>query len=340
MNVSVHQGDALSLLKEMQSGIVDCIVTSPPYYGLRDYGVDGQIGREQTPEEYIDRLVTVFREARRVLKDAGTAWINIGDSYNGSGKGGSNDPENAKKYLQGTNRGNVQSRNPKTDISGLKPKDLIGIPWMLAFALRADGWYLRQDVIWHKPNAMPESVKDRCTKSHEYIFLLSKSRKYYFDADAISEDVADSSVKRYQQNIELQSGSTRIQGKKNGPMKAALPRYGGKKYTEHPQQFFRTKSNSLYTPKPRRNKRDVWTVPTHGYKGAHFAVFPEELIEPCILASCPTGGVVLDPFTGSGTTAAVSIRLGRQFIGCEINPDYVQIANARIKEATFQGKLF
>ena len=335
----IYTGDALACLSEMEAHSVDCIITSPPYYGLRDYGVAGQLGQEKTPEEYIDRLVVVFREARRVLKDTGTLWVNIGDSYNGSGKGGANYPENAKKYKQGTNRGSVESPIAPTHISNCKPKDLIGIPWMLAFALRADGWYLRQDIIWQKPNCMPESVRDRCTKSHEHIFLLSKSRQYFFDGEAISEECADSSIKRYQQNINQQKGSTRVPGKTNGNMKAALPRYGGQKYTEHPDLFYRTKSGSMNFPRPRRNKRDVWTVSTSGFKGAHFAVFPEKLIEPCVLAGCPTGGVVLDPFLGSGTTAAVAARLGRRFVGIEINPDYVKIAESRLSTVMNKSNL-
>ena len=212
----------------------------------------------------------------------------------------------------------------------MKPKDLIGIPWMLAFALRADGWYLRQDIIWHKTNAMPESVRDRCTKSHEYIFLLSKSPRYYFDAEAISEPIAGSSTKRYLQNIEAQKGSDRQPGKTNGKMKAALPRFGGGKYGFDKSKESRTKSGELYVPTLRRNKRDVWAIGTGGFKGAHFAVFPERLVEPCILAGCPEGGTVLDPFAGSGTTGAVAKRLWRNFVGVEINPEYCKLAMDRI----------
>lgn len=312
-------GDALERLKTLPSDSVDCCVTSPPYYALRDYGVDGQIGLEETPETYIDRLVEVFREVRRVLKNNGTLWVNIADSYAGSGKGAASYPENAKKYKQSTSHGMLGAeKTTKAKTPGIKPKDLIGIPWMLAFALRADGWYLRQDIIWQKPNAMPESVKDRCTKCHEYIFLLSKSRSYYFDGEAISEPCSESSVKRYQQNIEEQAGSLGP-CKNNGAMKAALPRYGGKKYTENPDQFYRTKSGTMYDPQLRRNKRDVWTISTAAFKGAHFATFPRKLIEPCILAGCPIGGTVLDPFIGSGTTAEVAQDLGRNCIGIDLN---------------------
>lgn len=325
--------DALKALRSLPEKSVDCCVTSPPYYGLRDYGVDGQIGLEETPAEYISKLVEVFREVRRVLKDYGTLWLNMGDSYAGSGKG---------RNADGTPcSGNSILREENAKFGGILPaarhfeykrKDLMGIPWELALALRNDGWYLRQDIIWYKPNCMPESVKDRCTKSHEYIFLLSKSPKYYFDGEAISEPVADSSVKRYSQNIAAQKGSDRQPGKSNGNMKACLPRYGGRKYTENPDKFYRTKSHNMYDFRPRRNKRDVWIVSTIGCKEAHFATFPEKLIEPCILAGCPAGGMVLDPFAGSGTTGVVANRHGRDFIGIELNPDYCKIMERRLEE--------
>lgn len=242
-------------------------VTSPPYFGLRDYGVSGQVGTEAAPEQYIGRLVEVFREVRRVLRPGGTLWVVIGDSY--------------------------------------RDKNLIGIPWMLAFALRADGWYLRQDIIWHKTRCIPESVQDRCTKSHEYIFLLSKSGRYYFDRSAIQEPVAESTVKRMRQDIAHQKGSFRQPGKTNGPLKP-----GGDGKT--------------------RNRRNVWSLCPAYFKGAHFAVFPEKLVEPCILAGCPEGGTVLDPFMGGGTTGVVAKHLGRSFTGIEINPVYCKIAADRI----------
>lgn len=296
-------GDALRGLRLLEDESVDTCITSPPYYKLRDYGKDGQIGLENTPEEYIQKLVEVFREVHRVLKRDGTLWVNIADSYAGSGTA-----------------------------SGRKSKDLIGIPWLLAFALRADGWYLRQDIIWQKPNPMPESVKDRCTKSHEYIFLLSKSPRYYFDGEAIAEPVTDSSMKRYNQNIQEQKGSERVPGKSNGNLKAALPRYGGKKYTEHPDKFYRTKSANAYDPRTKRNKRDVWTVSTKPYKGAHFATFPDTLITPCVLAGSREGGVVLDPFLGSGTTLMVANTYGRNGIGIELNEQYEQLLKDRVGE--------
>lgn len=318
-------------LKSLPDDSVSCCVTSPPYYGLRDYGTDGQIGMEATPEEYIASLVSVFSEVRRVLRPDGTLWVNIGDSYAGSGKGRTADGKHHKgkgksSHYEGTAGGTLT----KTKAVGCKPKDLIGIPWMLAFALRADGWYLRQDIIWQKPNCMPESVKDRCTKSHEYIFLLSKSPKYYFDAEAISEPIAGSSTKRYMQNLEKQRGSDRQPNKTNGPMKAALPRFGGEKYGASDQEETRTKSGRVYVPTLRRNKRDVWSVSTAGYKGAHFAVFPEKLIEPCILAGAPRGGIVLDPFMGSGTTAVTCLKNGRHYIGFELNEKYCDIAQQRV----------
>lgn len=305
--------DAIEALKTLPDGIADCGVTSPPYYGLRDYGVAGQIGLEETPEEYIQRLVAVFREFRRVLRDDGTLWVNIADSYSGSGKG----------------------RN------SCKAKDLIGIPWMLAFALRADGWYLRQEIIWAKPNPMPESVTDRCTKSHESIFLLSKQPKYYFNGAAIAEPVADTTIERLGQDVENQAGRTRVPGKTNGPMKAAAPRYGGKKYTEYPDAFMRTKSGNAYDYREKRNKRDVWTVSTKPFSGAHFATFPKDLIEPCILAGSRKGGLVVDMFCGSGTTGIVALSHEREFLGIEIKPEYAKIAEARIlAETDWRTKLF
>lgn len=311
--------DALEGLRTLEPESVHTCVTSPPYYNLRDYGVAGQIGNEDTPEAFVEKLVEVFREVRRVLRPDGTLWVNIGDSY--ATRSGAQPPTNTR---------NTNGHTAKRPPSGYKYKDLIGIPWLLAFALRADGWYLRQDIIWSKSNCMPESVRDRCTKSHEYIFLLSKSERYYFDAEAISEPIAGASTKRYMQNIEKQSGSFKQPDRDGRPMKAALPRFGGEKYGADQTEETRTKSGKTYVPTPRRNKRDVWTVGTSGFRGAHFAVFPEKLIEPCILAGCPEGGTVLDPFTGSGTTGVVAKKLGRDFVGVEINPEYHKMALGRI----------
>ncbi len=278
---------------------------------LQKYFEPAEIGLEQTPEEYIAAMVEVFRCVRDVLADDGTLWLNIGDSYAGGGGG---------NYSAGTlnnsgqNITNVRNRPAWLSQAGLKPKDLIGIPWMLAFALRADGWYLRQDIIWHKPNPMPESVRDRCTKAHEYVFLLSKSERYYFDGEAIMEPVAASTVERLSQpTLQQQEGSCRVPGKTNGNMKAVG----------------RT---------DKRNRRSVWTVATQPYKGAHFATFPPALIEPCILAGSRPGDIVLDPFMGSGTTAAVALQHGRQYLGCELNPAYQPLQEARIANAV--GPLF
>jgi len=282
-------------------------VTSPPYYGLRDYGHEGQIGLEETPDEYIKAMVEVFRCVWDVLEDDGTLWLNIGDSYYNyrPGKG----QALVKQTVANSDQDLPQTcarRGNKLD--GLKEKDLIGIPWMLAFALRADGWYLRQDIIWHKPNPMPESVQDRCTKAHEYIFLMSKSQKYYYDADAIKE----------------QSTS-----------KSEGIRFGGNKYGDDDDPKFATKSGNVSKEYDKANKRSVWTVTTKPYAGAHFAVFPSDLIEPCILAGAPVGGIVLDPFMGSGTTAQVAQNLGRQYIGCELNSDYCQLQNIRTAQQSF-----
>lgn len=315
-------GDAIDVLRDMDTSVCDMCVTSPPYYGLRNYEAPGQIGLEASPEEYIERLVEIFREVRRVLRDDGTLWINIGDSY--ATRSGAQPPTNTR---------NKCGHTAKTVPTGYKAKDLIGIPWMLAFALRDDGWYLRQDIIWQKTNCMPESVRDRCTKSHEYLFLLSKSPRYYFDAEAISEPIAESSAKRYQQNLAAQKGSDRQPGKTNDSMKAALPRFGGNKYGDDKRAESRTKSGAVCKPQLRRNKRDVWPISTAGFKGAHFATFPPALVRPCIRAGSRPGGIVLDPFIGSGTTASVAIEDGRNYIGIDVNPDYVTLANKRIEAA-------
>ena len=309
-------------------------ITSPPYYGLRDYGHDGQIGLEETPEEYIKAMVEVFRCVWDVLADDGTLWLNIGDSYCGTGnKGDFVDPKNP-------NGRNGQSISKTLKLDGYKSKDLIGIPWMLAFALRADGWYLRQDIIWHKPNPMPESVQDRCTKSHEYIFLLSKSKKYYYDFESIQEPITDSTAIRLLQDIDNQVGSNRVPNKTNGAMKAVGRKPyssdmagGGSGVAGH--SGYRKADGTLLV-RPTRNKRSVWTVNTMPYKGAHFAVFPQELIEPCIMAGSPVGGIVLDPFMGSGTTAQVAQNLGRKYLGCELNKNYEKLQKERLKQQSLE----
>jgi DNA modification methylase len=300
MSIKILQGNCLETLSSLEEKSVNTCVTSPPYWGLRDYGNGDQLGQEETPEKFVESLVNVFREVRRVLRDDGTVWLNLGDSYNGSGGQGTKPNIMSKEAAEG--RGGKAIK-----VNGIKPKDLIGIPWRVAFALQADGWYLRQDIIWSKPNPMPESVTDRCTKAHEYIFLLSKSPKYYYDSEAIKEDSAESSKDRLNQDIKNQKGSSRVPGKTNGTMNAV----GGEK----------------------RNKRSVWAVATQSYSEAHFATYPPELIKPCILAGCPEGGTVLDPFGGSGTTAQVASNLNRNAILCELNPEYVEIAKGRLHDS-------
>lgn len=330
---AIYQGDALQALQALPDGACDTCVTSPPYFRLRDYGVPEQIGLEDTPDAYIARLVEVFREVRRVLRNDGTLWVVIGDTYAGGGRNAGNKVPEPKGYKGLEHLGDTVKVGK---LDGIKTKDMLGIPWMLAFALRADGWYLRQDIIWEKPNPMPESVTDRCTKSHEYVFLFSKSPRYYFDHAAIMEPVAESTRQRMSQDVEHQKRSSRVPGKTNGNMKAVLPRYGGSKYTASPDEFYRTKSGNAYDYKPMRNKRDVWAVSTTPFKGAHFAVFPEELVRPCIRAGSREGGMVLDPFLGSGTTAVVATQEGRKYMGIEINPRYVEIARERLRSTIVQ----
>ncbi len=322
----IYIGNCLDILKTLPDECVDSCVTSPPYYGLRDYGVDGQIGLEDTPEQYISAISDVFDEVRRVLKPTGTLWLNIGDSYNGY-KGNANQ-NNFESMYAGHSHQPARKPLHGLECKTIKQKDLIGIPWMLAFALRSRGWYLRQDIIWHKPNPMPESVRDRCTKAHEYIFLLSKSLRYYYDAEAIAEPVADATIKRLSQNVDKQKGAFWIGY--DSTFKAKPPRYGGKKYTATPDKFYRTKSGNAYQLRDKRNKRSVWTVSTKACKEAHFATFPPDLITPCILAGCPEGGTVLDPFIGSGTTGIVCRQLLRNFIGVEISTEYARMAERRI----------
>ncbi len=364
-------GDCIEGMKTLPDGCVQTCITSPPYFGLRDYGtgsweggdiecdhidttamaerlrqkksmiavgermdgstrtrihdeqigqgiqynhsckkcgakrVDSQIGQEDTVDGYVQKMTEVFREVRRILRDDGTLWLNLGDSYM-SAKNCAPPPQ-----TQGGQRGMPSDFIPgnRKDQKGLKTKDLIGIPWRVAFALQADGWYLRQDIIWNKPNPMPESVEDRCTKAHEYIFLLSKKPKYYYDHEAIKEPARNWGTR---DRTEMRNGTTDPKLKHHGLQ--------GKEWEENPL----------------KNKRSVWTVNAKGYKGAHFAVYPENLIEPCVLAGCPKDGTVFDPFTGSGTTAVVALKNGRNYIGTELNPEYVKIAEERIKESVPQ----
>ncbi|RMR88864.1 DNA-methyltransferase [Pseudomonas coronafaciens] len=355
----LHQilvGDCIDMMRTLPDESVHTCVTSPPYYGLRDYGVEGQIGLEETPAEFIARLVDVFREVRRVLRADGTIWVNMGDSYAGSW--GSQGRPQGDGQMSGRSVTSARQINEHPSFKsgtgvrgremGMKPKDLMGMPWRLAFALQDDGWYLRQDIIWNKPNPMPESVRDRCTKSHEYIFLLSKSKKYYFDQTAILEPCSPNTHARLSQDVQAQIGSERANGgaKSNGNMKATARKSNGVGWghgTDSDQrQRGRVKDNesmnsALAIMPTERNKRSVWTVATHSFKGAHFATFPPDLIRPCILAGAPRGGVVLDPFGGAGTTSLVSMQEGRRSIICELNLEYAALARARIDAAWLDG---
>lgn len=320
-------GDCVASMRQMEAGSVHTCITSPPYFGLRDYGNDGQIGLESTPDEFVAALVNVFREVRRVLRDDGTLWLNLGDSYANDGKWGGSSGGKHASTLHGASsigRGKVTT--------GLKPKDLIGIPWRVAFALQADGWYLRQDIIWHKPNPMPESVRDRCTKAHEYVFLLSKGPRYYFDHEAIKEPAVGGHSGR----------AATFDRSGNAVAEHVIPGQSAAQHRPRPsvkRGGFAGKTNALpgreafRAVTETRNRRSVWSVPTRAFRGAHFATFPEQLIEPCILAGAPEAGVVLDPFMGAGTTAVAAERLGRQWIGCELNPEYADMALDRIAAA-------
>ena len=330
--IRILQGDCRQVLKTLPDESVHCCVTSPPYFGLRDYGMAEQIGLEQTPDAFVAELVAVFQEVRRVLRGDGTLWLNLGDSY-----------ANDTKWGGQTSGKHVRAQHGDTGIgrrcqnTGLKSKDLIGIPWRVAFALQADGWYLRQDIIWSKPNQMPESITDRCTKAHEYVFLLSKAPHYYFDADAIAEPVAPASVARLAQDVGAQAGSMRVPGKTNGAMKAvgskrnSFARATKETAGEHGQkpQHRPDREDVDYTGM--RNKRSVWTIATKPFKEAHFATMAPELAENCIKAGCPIGGTVLDPFGGAGTTGLVADQIQRDAILIELNPDYTDIAERRIQ---------
>jgi DNA modification methylase len=363
VNLEIKQGDCLDVLKTLQSESINCCITSPPYWGLRDYGTgewmggdsacshkrdskqseltqtghrnlegavgdgiykdkckrcgaerkDRQIGLELTPESYVQKMVDVFREVKRVLRNDGTLWLNLGDSYSGSGKGPAGNLGGDERHLE--------EKHTKIIPEGLKQKDLVGIPWRVAFALQSDGWYLRQDIIWHKPNPMPESVTDRCTKAHEYIFLMAKSQRYYYDAEAIREPVAPATVER---------ANYRWQRAQNG---------GGSKESMAGCDYANNDFGEMHVDLAGgRNRRSVWTVTTKPYSGAHFATFPKELIEPCVLAGCPKDGTILDPFGGSGTTAEVAIENGRNALLIELNPEYIELAKTRISNT--QTNLF
>ena len=308
---TIFCGDALDVLRTLPDNFVHCCITSPPYYALRDYGVDGQIGREDTPAQYVARLTEVFSEVRRVLLPSGTLWLNIADTYCGTGsKGDHLDPKNPSGR-------NGQCVSLAQRVENVKAKDMIGIPWMLAFALRDCGWYLRSDIIWQKANPMPESCKDRPSRCYEHIFLMAKSRKYYFNAEAIAEPVAESTPMRMRRKFGKNKYSAGIPGQTH----QHLNDYRPNGYAEEDIPLL-------------RNKRDVWQINSVPYKGAHFAAYPPKLVETCLLAGCPQDGIVLDPFLGSGTTAAVAKQMGRHYIGIELNPDYCALAEQRIGGVT------
>lgn len=341
-----YQGDCRAVMRDLiAAGVrVQCIVTSPPYWGLRDYGVAGQLGQEPTLREFIANMVEVFDLCRELLADDGTLWLNMGDSY--ASTGGPTGPMTGAQFIN-RQRGKavICLNNRKAgQEEGLKPKDLVGQPWRLAFALQDAGWWLRQDIIWHKPNPMPESVRDRCTKAHEYLFLMTRSERYYFDQEAILEPVSPNTHARLSQNVQAQIGSERANGgaKSNGNMKAVgrkvYPGNGvgfGHGYDEAPKG--RVKNNASFDEAmaimpTERNRRSVWTIPTQSFKGAHFATFPEALVEPCILAGSRAGDIVFDPFMGSGTVASVAQRLGRRWLGAELNPEYIALQAERTRQ--------
>jgi DNA modification methylase len=341
-NYEILQGDWVEVLKSLPDESVHCCITSPPYWGLRDYGVEGQLGLEKTPAEYVDRIVAGFEQVRRVLRSDGTLWLNLGDSYH-TGDGYKKEPTGSR------HRGHIQETNTMSDIKaaphrqkqpGLKTKDMVGIPWRVAFALQAAGWYLRSDIIWHKPNPMPESVRDRPTKGHEYLFLLSKSEKYYYDIKAYAEPCIESNASRPRMG---QGGNT-VYKQKRSMMKVPAgwaTGAGSHKAIFHARveawrKGCQTVPFSSVDKPETRNRRTVWTVPIQPFKGAHFATFPLRLIEPCVLAGCPEGGVVLDPFNGSGTTGIAAVKHQRKYLGVELNSEYIAMAKKRISD--YQNK--
>lgn len=313
--IKILTGGALDKLGTIESDSVQCVITSPPYFGLRDYGMEDQIGLEPTVPEYIGNLVEIFAECHRVLKDDGTMWIVIGDSYAGSSKGRNKDKTHKLSDNGWNSRNRMEGKLGRSYVDGFKPKDLMGIPWRLAFALQYAGWWLRQDIIWNKLNALPESVKDRCTNAHEYIFLLTKSRKYYYNADAIKEPTVGKSKGA--------SASFKRNGSKRG--KSICP--------NSPVPTHREDRKEEYYDGPLKNKRSVWNIAVKPYKEAHFAVFPKEVVKPCLLAGTRVGDIILDPFAGSFTVGEVAIQYRREAIGIELNPAYVKIAQNRIKLA-------
>ena len=310
-------GDAVEQLKSLPDESIDMCLTSPPYFSLRNYDVAGQIGQETTPDEYIDRLLAVFAEVHRVLKPEGTLWLNIGDAYAGSGQGaGTKNPSAKQKSNRGMSHMQVEGFKSKLlTVQDCKRKDMIGIPWKLAFALRDAGWYLRQDIIWYKPNVMPEPVKDRCTKSYEHVFLLTKSTGYYFNSDAIREPCSEASLADFKRR------------------KTLTNKGGGQDSYEGVRPDLCRSRADYYAKDGKRNARDVWQINTKPYKGAHFATFPEELARRCVAAGCPDNGIVLDPFMGAGTTAVAAKQQCKHYVGVDLNPNYVALAEERIQNA-------
>lgn len=342
----IHCGDVLDVLRTLPGESIDCCITSPPYWGLRDYGCVGQIGLEETPALYVAKMVEVFTEVRRVLRDDGTLWLNLGDSYhNGDNGGYAKDRITATDSMQRSNLGanfiGAPNRQPQL---GLKPKDLVGLPWRVAFALQADGWWLRSDIIWHKPNPMPESVTDRPTKSHEYIFLLAKSERYYYDYEAIKERSAwpdgpnspESIASPYGQGFTRANEPESFKGSKFNTGKTATHQLNrsSDKQRVHGNLPGRSDGGAACNKPGQeyRNIRSVWTQATCPFPEAHFATFPPKLIEPCVIAGCPAGGTILDPFAGAGTTGLVAKKHGRRFIGIELNPAYVAMAEKRLSQ--------
>jgi len=344
----IYNYDALTFTRHLPAQSVQCVVTSPPYFGLRDYGAASQWGLEPTIDDYVGNLVALFREIRRALADDGTVWLNLGDSYVGAasqhksgGHFGDSSCIGAGTQNSIPSSGRVQ-RNKALQQQGLSTKNLIGIPWRVALALQADGWYLRSDIVWSKNNPMPESVKDRPTRSHEYIFLLTKSPQYYYDHEAVAQPVTQSTIERLSQNIDEQKGSTRAHagGKTNGNMKAVSKQTasGLRRYVGFNERYFSENSAGATLT---RNRRTVWTINTQPFPDAHFAVFPSELPRLCIQAGSRPGDVVFDPFMGSGTTALVAREESRQFVGCDVNPEYVSMARGRLSQTDpFQSTVY
>lgn len=312
MNWTIHNGDCLEVLRTLADCSVQCCVTSPPYWGLRDYGVDGQLGLESSPESYVAKMVEVFREVRRVLRDDGTLWLNLGDTYGGPA---SNNQGGMSKIGSGKKTNNGAIFKGRLQAPGCRAKDLVGIPWRVAFALQADGWRLRQDIIWHKPNPMPESVRDRCTKAHEYVFLMTKSERYFYDAESIKERSVHKPAQR--EVVVNEDGRKAVRSDIESRHRSSIS--GGQSLQSSPDGT--------------RSRRSVWTIPPRPYKGAHFATMPPALVEPCILAGTKEGHAVLDPFSGSGTTGAVAIALRRNYVGIELNAAYIELSRERIGKA-------